>query len=320
MKTTIGDVAQTIAKVSTKRKVVQRGQVSIADNLRSEVCPVSEGLHTITPAQAASIVVDRLDVNGMITGYQRDHRTKHVRDIAKAMEDGHPIPPAQCAINEEGQLEVIDGQHRLLASIASGVPVKITVEHMDAEERRMLFAGQIRAKKVDPSTLILAGDGPVESYVQDAVTDPTQMHPWSSLLTGTRKISPAQAHNLISMYVIGRARSVTHMTSTTISREQIDREFSAERADELAMLITAFGDARTNPPAFSAVGLRAITGAATVIIRNSSSKQSDITRWLRHMPKFAWHRYPHLRSSKDIAGVLVEHWNARLRSDRRIAW
>ena len=113
----------------------------------------------------------------------------------------------------------------------------------------------------------------------------------------------------------------TMSLSTTFHTSRTLEEFDARLADQLGRLIACFGTKTTNPLAFRAKSLRAISFAAIHIVRRNDHWQGakDEERWIRHMPQFDFANYAHLGNREmEMALLLVDHWNKRLPEPRRV--
>lgn len=320
MSTTIQEICESIPQLDeggrfTSAQAQVRGErvPTVVDGLKAKRPPVTEGLHTFTPAELLTLRVPKLEVNHAIHGYQRDDDRRHARRIAKSMLEGRRIPEIKVAVDGKGVLWVVDGQHRSMGAVIAGKPLRAVVERLSKEEQAQLFADQRRAKPVDRNVLILAGNGPYERYIQTACTD--NRHPWTEIVSANprsnTRISPYSALGLLTSYV-GNAVG-TRITSSMVER------WDESLADELAPLIQCFGNKQTNPPAFRAAALNGIGQTAMHVFRRNEHAQSgDHERWVVHMAKFPWERYMHVRTAADFNFHLVQHWNKRLNQSRKV--
>lgn len=315
MKRRLYDIAEQIQQADKSGRVVPSSK-PITVGLKVQDPPFTPGLHYISPSQACGVFVDVLHIEGgQKGGYQRKVDASHVRRIARQLKEGHPFPPVQLAVENGNYAEVIDGQHRLLAAIMARKSVWVTAVEMSEADRQKLFAGQRRAKVVDRATLILAGDGPVEEYIQDAVT--SSNHPWSRWIVpypSSNHIPVATAYGAIAAYGMGTLRTPTGNTSDAYVAET----WQIKHANQLADLISAFGTRQTNPDAFHNAAFRGIVQAAVVIVRRRGSKPVDVARWHKRMRAFPWRDYPQLRSSVEWADALIAWWNKGLKKEQRV--
>jgi len=303
------DIKQTDA-----RGKVNKNSPSIVDNINPQSVPTTEGYHIVSPNQLASLLVPKQEVkDGKIVGFQREVTKTHARRIAKSIEAGEPLPVLEIGLYRNAAWAV-DGQHRALGAIIAGAKLPIVCRKLGIEEMRKLFASQRKARRVNPSVLILSDDNDYAEYIQESVTDDN--HPWASLVTyrnsSDTKMTPHQAYECIVRYVGGTLG--THIQAI-VQGKPFDRRL----ADELSTLFLAFGTKKTNPLAFRPIAIRAITYAAVLIVMRKGSKKADIDRWISHMPKFPWEDYMGIRKSKELAYMLIRHWNKRLLEGRRIS-
>lgn len=286
----------------------------VLDGLKPKRPLVAEGLHVFQPAELLTLGVNTIEVNGRVVGYQRDPDMHHARKIALALRDGKPVPVIHVALDGRGRMALVDGQHRAIAAVIARVPLVGVVARMDKQEQAELFFSQRRAKVVDPNVLVLAGAGPFERYIQEAVA--TSNHPWGEIVSGNRnsktRIGPNTMYQLLIRYVANRAGTATG------NRQLVDDKWDRGLADELAPLVACFGNKQTNPLAFKPGHLKAISEAAMWVFRRHDRHEEDYERWLRHMPLFPFERYVHVRTQQQMTAWLLEHWNKRLTGNRRI--
>lgn len=302
-------VCEPIQQTSAAGKVNTKAP-SVTAGLEARPAPTKPGLHLLTPAQVAGLRVEPVRVGREVSGYQRTLIVPHARAIARRLAEGEPMPPILYAVDDERDNgEIVDGQHRAAAAIIASTPIWAVCFEATPEERRRLFANQGKASKVNQNTLLLAGDQPWHAYLKAAVTD--DHHPWYALVTthgGRDHLSVAQAWRLIRSWVVG----ITHDGS--VSDEILRERWNAARADVLAELLQAFGTKRSNPHAWSAIGLRAIVSTAVLAIDGPDT----LDRWAARMPSFNFADYRWLRSSAQLSDHLLEHWNRGLRTANRV--
>lgn len=285
-----------------------------------------EGTYFLTPEQLLSVRVPIQKItDGRIAGYQRYIRAKKARQIARYItqtEDYEKVMPSvEISIDGKGNAFFTDGQHRAAGAVMAGKQFKVLVTRRSEEQARRLFANQVRQTRLNKNVLVLDGSGPFEEYVQDAVTGNGD-HPWSNLISGSqygasstkRKIGAGTAYGLLIIYVGGYAGT---MNSDRASHPA--DKFDREAADELAGLVTCFGDRESNPYAFSATSLRAIAIAAKAVFRDATPAPADRERWMKRMPQFDFGKYSYLKGSRDLAERLVVHWNKQLITERKVS-
>lgn len=329
MKTTIYKVAEPILEIPASGHVVPRQKRdSIVKGINPKTPPLTEGVHMLTPEEAAGMLIDPLTIKSAKTGYQRQRVPTHARKIAKAQQAGFKFPVVEYAIYTDPNTgkkvaEVVDGQHRLLGTIISGVPspaVGRIIE--DEQERKQLFVDQRKAAFVNREYTIFASDLKCDEFLVDAVlrADDDPKTPWTRLVgirgkTGTRAhyIPITTAREMIASYVLQK-----HTHGAAHDDEILQRLWNEMAADELAELVGVFGTKASNPLAFSSHALRGITYCAIACIRKQGSSEADVERWKRHMPSFQFTEYAHLRKSGQIRDMLITHWNKRLRGKNRI--
>jgi hypothetical protein len=314
LKRRLYDIAEGIQQADKQGKVVPSSK-PITVGLKAQDPPFTPGLHYISPSQALNIFVDVLHIeDGQKSGYQRKADPAHVRRVARQLREGYPFPPVLLAVENGNYAEAIDGQHRLLGAVMARKSAWVAAVEMTEHERQQLFAGQRKAKTVDRATLILAGDGPVEEYIQDAVT--SSNHPWSRWIVpypSSNHIPVPTAYAAIASYGMATLR-----TPTGTSPEYIAEHWRIKPANELADLISAFGTRQTNPDAFANAAFRGIVQAAIVIVRRRGSKPADVARWHKRMRAFPWRDYPQLRSSMEWGDALIAWWNKGLKKEQRV--
>lgn len=283
--------------------------------------PLREGSMEIGPDQLlwARIPVQKIK-DGDIRGYQRHLRPPKARSFARWML-GNPnymreLPVIEISITD-GRAYITDGQHRAAGAVLANKPIKALLTKRTMDEARRLFANQAKGLKPNRNVLILDGDDPIEEYIQDAVTDPA--HPWHQLIssaesvgTKSNRISATGAYGMLRTYVTldsGAGRNET-------SRAALSR-FDKKAADDLAVLLSAFGTRKTNPLAFSGMALRAIAVTARAVFRDREPADGDRDRWIRHMSRFSFAHYAYLKSSTELAEKLIAWWNKKLPAERR---
>lgn len=289
---------------------------SIVSGLKPAQVDPRQGLRHLTPAQLLSLEVPTLTREGdEFAGFQRPLDVNRARRIARALLRGIELPPIQVStIAGNGRLLLTDGQHRAVAAVMVRQQLESVVIPRTYEAAKELFANQGKGAKVNPNVLVLAGSSPFDEYVQDAVT--CDGHIWSGIVgegATRQRISPKQMSNMIQKYC---------MNSLGQRGEGArPEEFDQQLADELGLLVAAFGTKATNPAAFQPKSLTAITDAAVLIIRRRPEPvglhRLDVERWRRWMPRFDFSSVAYLRS-KELTDALVGHWNKRLASDRRV--
>lgn len=306
---TIGEIGKTIKRQDGQRAT--KNAPSIVDGLVAEPVPAVEGVVWLTPAQLLSLEVPVVARdNGGFAGFQREKITAHARKIAEAMREGAPFPPISISLLEDGRLVTNDGQHRGLGGVIAGVPVRAVIERRTEEEARQLFALQGKGRRVNANTLVLAGRDPFSLYVQEACVDPR--HPWAGIVGETStptRISAGQMREAIAKYCGARLGTM---------HEVDPGSFSRELCDELAALFGAFGTKKTNPAAFDVLAVRAITDAAVLIVRRGGGR-ANFDRWMLRMPKFPFMSYRSYRKSREVADLLVAHFNVRLGDARKVS-
>lgn len=312
----IYDIGKEVKKTDDKGRV-NKNSPSIVSNVRPQKPELKEGYRIFGPNQLASLLVPRqeLTANQTIAGFQRDITRPHIRRIGESLQRGDPMPALELAIYRNS-LWIVDGQHRALGAIIANEKIPVLIRKLDADQMRKLFASQARARKVNPSTLILSSDNPYAEYVQEAVTSSNlDQSPWFDMVThrtsSPTRLTPHQLFESITRY---SANTVTSHIGGVVTA----KEFQRDKADELSGLFKAFGSKKSNPLAFRPISIRAITYAAILIVRRGGSDSEDIHRWKSHMPSFPWSEYSHLRQSKDLAVQLIFHWNKRLHESNKI--
>lgn len=317
MSTTVYEIANEILRDGKRAaRIADDERARVTDGLTPRRPPTVEGLHVFTPEELLSLIVETVSVNGHVTGYQRDHDARHSRVVARAMLDGKPMPEIQVAVDGRGNMYLVDGQHRAVAGVIARLPVRGIVRRLDKGEQAELFYGQRNAKKVDPNTLVLAGTSAYARYVQEAISS-NPGHPWGDLVSGARtsktKISPYAAFQLLIRYVANTETGGARLSPA------VEDAWDRGLADELAPLIGCFGNKQTNPLAFRPATVQAIGATAMWVFRRHDEHPGDRERWIRHMPQFAFEEWLHVRTQRLMVGHLIDHWNKRLSSSRRVS-
>ena len=325
---TLYEIGKTILKMDLTAHHTRRGGrpnaefISVVDDLELNMTGLIEGTYMVSPEKLAGVRVPLLErnANNHIVGFQRPHSVRHARDIARELLDGKETVPITISIFPNGHAYVTDGQHRALGAIISRVPIRVDVKQRSVAEARELFVNQRKARKLSQDQIILSGASPIEVYIQDAVTNPE--HPWHELIGfgmagGDKKfkMTPTAA-----VAVIGQFAFNAYTTNTTdyCTREE---GFDSRRADQMARLLKAFGTKKTNELAYRSAPLRAIAAAAvSIFFRNPNVTSTDEARWMRHMATFDFAQYPYLlnKDAKQLANLLIHHWNKRLSEDRKV--
>jgi hypothetical protein len=284
---TIFELASTIPQIDLTTSRGAPNRPPITQGLIPAEFPLNEGYWSASPEQLASLKVPKIEVTDEVRGFQREKRNSHVRKIARAMLAGEEMPPLMISIFEDGNAYVDDGQHRALASVLTRIPLEVVVKKRTVEQARKLFASQQKAAKLRRDDMLLTGDSPLELYIQDALT--SSNHPWSSLvgMQATKyRMSPTSMAACVGSFVYN---SLSIGISDFIKRPEA--EFDENTAAMLGDLLHAFGTKSTNPVAFRASVLRAITFAAIYIFRrNDNMRVQDVGRWNTHMPQQSLHR------------------------------
>lgn len=288
------------------------------DGLKPKPAPAREGLLTMTPENLAALRVDVVEVNGSISGYQRDLDIKRARRIADELRAGKPVPPISVALDGRGVMWDVDGQHRAAGAILARVPIHAAVQKMSKAEAKELFLSQQKATRVSRDVLTLAGTDPLATYIQAAIL--TNGHPWHGIVSARRDsktmISPYVAYQLLLRYVYnveGQGASTRYTTKTHYERWDVGL------ADDLAPLIRCFGNKQTNPLAFKTGTVQAIGGAAMHVFRRNTTHDGDHERWVLHMPTFRFENYVHVTGQLAKTDWLLAHWNKRLSGKRRVS-
>lgn len=319
---TIFELASTIQAIDlhapSNRRRGGPNRRSVTHGLTPVPFPFKEGYFVVKPEEIASLIVPKVEVGEEIRGFQRDKVNAHARKIGKAMLDGKEMPPILCSIfpDIEDRVFLDEGQHRCLGAVIVRLPLEVIVKRRTVEQARELFANQSRAKRLKNDNTLLTGNSPVELYLQDALT--TDRHPWSPLVSvhpSATKMTPTSMVLCVGPFVHD-----TMILSVNFHTSQEAKKFDDKLADQLARLIQAFGNRTTNPLAFRAKSLRAISFAAIYIFRrNEHAQKKDEERWMRHMPQFDFSRYAHiLNREQELSLALVDHWNKRLPGGRRV--
>lgn len=298
--------------------------------LGTKITPVpfdkTTGYRIVEPEALGSLKVpvvtlDEVGGHGNLAGFQRNYQPLRARKIAQAILSGTEMPPILVSIDENGEPIITDGQHRAIGSMLAGSRLGVIVEARPRKKAQELFANQRLGVQPPNDYLILAGTGPFNEYVQDAVTSTT--HPWANIVGpgkyiggsgSTTKITPAQMYTLLVQYVGDQAG----IRSSSAIVSGLQGRWDDKTADELAGLISCFGTKESNPNAFKGNSLRAIGVVATLAIRRTGRHQKDIDRWKTHMPTFNFGLYSHLGTG-GIGDNLIAHWNKRLRDTSRIS-
>ncbi len=270
------------------------------------------------PAQLSYVMLELMESG--IGGAQRNPtataagRAK-IAEMSRAMRAGAPFPNIELVLEEVDGVQyqfTPDGGHRCCASFMARLPVRVVTRYATAKERRMLFLGQKFARRLSTDDFVVDGDGPLDLYVQDALTSPLGLHPWADLVAlkaGKGRLSPAGMAILVGMY------GTNNVTATYSRINQAD--FNETHADELAALIHMFGGPQTNPSACSDKARRAIGKAAVYCVLRSDDHARALERWGHHMPSFRFALHAYL-APEALVDSLIDHWNKRLSAARRV--
>lgn len=315
---TIEQLMKDTYAVDSNGKVIQerRGRYQrVLDGLHPKRPPVVEGLHEFTPEELLALYVAQVQVNGRIVGYQRQLDETHARRIARWLLDNKPVPTLDVALEGDGRMFIVDGQHRAAGAVIARRSVQGVVRKLNKESQAELFFSQRKAKTIDPNTLVLAGTTPFDRYVQSAIYD--RGNPWNGMVSASRnakrKIGPYAMFQLIVRYVGNVEGQGTGRLIAT------DDNWNHALADELASLIRCFGDKESNPLAFRPVALNAIGSTAMwVFRRHPGTLADDHDRWVKQMPTFPFDRWLQLRTQRELVDVLLAHWNRRLTGSRKV--
>lgn len=315
--TSLYDLGRKVQKTTAQGKT-HKSMPSIVEGIKPRKVNLEPGrIHWVGPDELASFLVPVQEVDGdKIHGFQREVKRAHARKIALAVSSGKQVPSILVSSYKQSNW-IVDGQQRAISGIISGQKVPVEIRNLNADEMYQLFSDQSKGMKVNPSKIILAAkDDPFALYVQDAVTDSNSI--WHSLVThnvtSNKKMTPKQMYDSVASYV-GNTLGAHAARGATTGTFKFDEKLS----NELAPLFKVFGNKETAPEAFRPVSIKAITYAATLIIRRGGSKPGDIARWSKHMPQFPFEDYLRVRKSKELAWFLVSHWNKRLKPENRIS-
>lgn len=299
-------------------KTPLRNPTPITKNMVIRAAPKKVGLVQITPEQALSIIVERVTVNGKIDGYQRVQDQWQARRIAAALSRGEDIAEVSLAL-DKGNVYADDGAHRLMASVIAKKPVWGVIRERSPEQRAARFTNQSKARRPGSDVLALSGGSAIHRYIQAAVVARKNgaEHPWAQLV-GQKNTSAVMGPHLAVVALTNYALAIRGSNTSRMDDERINRGFKPVMGEELARLFLTFGTKSTNPLAFRPAAIRGIADASVTIIAKQGRKPADIERWARHMATFDWAGYAWVRSSRELAIVLVRHWNKRLGDDKRI--
>jgi hypothetical protein len=320
---TIYDIAQTIRVTSPTGKV-GKSAPSIVEGKTPHKAPSKTGLITLTPNQILNVRVERLSLNGVVDGYQREHTLSHCRRIAHKIQAGATIAPPTLAL-DGGHLYAVDGQHRCLGAVIAWKPLTVIVESLTKTQRSERFTDQRLAIRPSSDVVVLAGNDPVSKYLKDAIEAETSgvEHPLAGLVgfhSNTNHVGAGTMHQLVSSYInnnVGAGAVVRAWMQLSLSEQR--SRFSTELADEFALLIRAFGPKSMAHPVIHRPGtLRALTDIAVMAVRRSPKKNEDIQRWQRRMPQFDWSGATWATRHMEIRPILTAWWNKRLPEGRKV--
>lgn len=315
---TVKEICDEIKKTEKHGKAMPNS-VAVTRGMTIREAPKKEGLVQITPEQALSIYIERLNVNGAVEGYQRVQDVNRCRRIADVLASGKDIAEISLGL-DSGKLFCDDGGHRLIACVIARKPIWAVIRKRSFGARAERFANQRFARRVNADVLALAADGAIERYIQDAVVVRKNGgdHPWATLVGHKNTqavIGPAAAVGALTNYTLSIRGTSNHPSSALARASEM---FSPAIGEELARLYLAFGTKSTNPLAFRPIAIRAIADTAVLVIAREGRKATDIQRWERHMSSFDWSGFAWVRSSTELVSVLIRHWNKRLGFDKKI--
>lgn len=307
-------------RVTTNGKAF-KGSLSVVDGLVPAPPPAKEGYMQFTPEQAAGVIVERITFNEGVKGYQRiSVSQRKARSVARDLKKGKKISILDLAI-DGGKVFAVDGAHRLCGSVISRCPVPVVVRAMTPDQRAEVFANQRLATRPSTDNIVLAGSGLINEYIKAAINarNRGEDHPWAALIGNSATdltISPNVAYEVMGRYcldLIGGSGTIMK----NIGDEALKR-FRKADADELASLLLCCGTKQTNPLAFRPAAVKALADLAVLALVRRGKRGEDIQRWRRHTPSFDWAGYAYLTHTIDIRDKLVQHWNKRLSTDRKI--
>jgi hypothetical protein len=289
------------------------------DDIRPKSFQHREGLQKLSPEQLLSIRVPVQKITGgHVTGYQRHLDSYKARRAAERIKNDpeyeKTIGTPEVSIDGNGQAFYTDGQHRAAGAVIARKPLVVRVTKRSETQARQLFADQRYATKPSANVQIFNGTGPFEEYIQDAVTDP--QHPWNRLISTAQKggsPSKMSAAGALSMLKIFVGRSA-HF-GNTVGGGGVEDRFEEKAADQLAVLVSAFGTRQTNPLAYKASALRAIALTAKAVFRDREPHKDDEQRWVTHMTRFPFHAFASITSASELSLRMKLHWNKSLSED-----
>lgn len=316
---TLHEVLQPVRPLGSSN-TSKKNPISVVDGMAMKPVPQKEGLLVLNPSQLLSIRIPLQRVaDDRILGYQRHLTAKKARDFARWLISNpnyvQLLPVIEISIDGNGNAFYTDGQHRGAGAVIADKSLRAVFTKRTEAEARQLFALQAMASKPSRNVLILDGDGPFDEYIQDAVTDDD--HPWAKLITSSAsgtsrsKMSCTAALGMLRIFV---ARTSHHGAGHILGADRFDKD----AADDLAVLMSAFGSRVTNPEAFSSSSLRAIAETARQVFREREPHKNDRDRWIRHMTRFPFARYGHLTSYNQMVDKMKEYWNKGLSEERKL--
>lgn len=318
---TIKEICDVVYQTDAAGRVpIRATPVPVTKGLAIRDAPKKQGLVQITPEQALSIIVERVTVNGSIDGYQRVQDITHARRIAAALRRGEDLAEVSLALDGNA-VYADDGAHRLIACVIARKPIWATIRRRSSEQRAARFASQQKARRVGADVLALSSSTAIHRYVQDAVVARKNglEHPWVPLV-GAKNTSAVMGPHLAVSALANYSLAVRgNNLLQRLDEQRIDEAFKPAQGEELARLFLTFGTKSTNPLAFRPAAVRAVADAAVTVIARQGWKKQDVDRWTRHMASFDWAGYAWVRSSRELASVLIRHWNKRLSEDKRVA-
>lgn len=323
--TRIYDIATDLLVIPDRGKLLPRDERKpVTTGLVPQSFKPREGTMMLTPAMAATVGIERLDVNGGITGYQREIAAGHIREMARAMVAGKPFPSVQLAITEDGSVVAVDGQQRLLATIIAKKNIRAEIRSMTYSDRRDMFQAQGRARKIDRNYIILAGTDPFEQYVQRAViahNSNDMSNPWALLISAPQSsnsefLTPAMVHRDITAFcwgTVGYATGTSRSGGNGRTAENMLKAYDEKLCDTLGHLLRSFGVRATNPYAFETRARKPLVVLAVLAIKGRGGKalSDSVGRWQERMPLFPFADYRGERNGVTYLSNLVRHWNSR---------
>lgn len=272
--------------------------------------------YRLKPAQTLTAQVDRFELtpDGKGDGYQRKYSLHNIWSMSRDMKAGDVFPPGLGALNNDGTIDLVDGQQRAIASVIAGTEYRVEVLRLTQAQRIRIYDKQADGQKIKEDDRVLRQTGPVADYLRLATADVT--HTFHPLL---ENLNSSQARWVVAAWTLKRPiNSKNSKIGKVFPGQEYDANFVPRHGDETAALLKTWG--KYNEQAIGGYQSKAIISMAIKAL-GATTKPKFQERWNNRMHLFEWDKhlaeYRSFRSndSRLLEIPLIDHWNSGLPRD-----